>query len=36
MKELLSAGKLHGDAMTVTGKTYRREPRERAARPTAR
>ena len=38
MKALLDAGLLHGDALTVTGKTHRREPRRHRARrtPTAR
>ena len=38
MRELLEAGLLHGDCLTVTGKTDGREPRGHrpAARPTAR
>ena len=32
LKELLDAGRLHGDAMTVTGKTLAREPARRAGR----
>ena len=38
MKELLDHGLLHGDCITVTGKTHRREPRGAGAArsPTAR